>query len=126
MSHHHRDTTSPPEPIHTVNLSEEAKQFGDAIESLDPEILNFVLASIRGYNQDDAIHYVGKAIQLARKSEEYAMAERVTLESKAEVSSKLVAMFALGFIAGGSCTLMAVDEGFIAEMEPEGEGPDPL
>jgi hypothetical protein len=131
-SHRHHGASSPPDQeddIHPVNTSNTphptpsdlAKKLGDAIDDLDPELLNFVLGSIRTYDKEDAIYYVAKAIKLARKSEEYAMAEKVTMEAKAELSGKMVAMFALGFIAGGSCTLMAVDEGFIETLDDSGD-----
>jgi hypothetical protein len=136
MSHRHRaahrddDDTNEPESIHPVNMvtglnttSETAKQFGDSLEEMDPELLDFVIDSIRTYDADDALYYTGKAIQLARKSEEYEKLEKMMVGLDGDLSGKLVTMFAMGFIAGGSCTLLAVDEGFIATMEDEDEGP---
>jgi len=119
-SHHHRDdpTTIPPtldaSHIQTVNT-------GKLDKVLDTTVLDAVLDFIiteRGMKE-----YVAETMSLANYSLEYGkILERMTtttdkVDGQSTLSAKLTVMWAIGFLAGASCAVKAVDEGLIVDEE---------
>jgi hypothetical protein len=135
-SHRHHGASSPPDQeddIHPVNTPPHPSinpflvgLDSESLDNLSPEMLEAALLAMRE-DPENTQHYTAKCMLLVQKSEQYAIVAKVIADSDTSLEAKLLMAFSMGCVAGGPCTLMAVDEGFIDggdDEDDEYEGAD--
>jgi hypothetical protein len=84
---------------------------------LDPTYLDAVLDFLT--TEPECAHYVAQAMLLARKS---TIIPRILSKLPGDTTeSNLISIWAIGFIAGSSCAVHAVDEGLIVDSREDGD-----